>query len=205
MCTLRRRTIFVLSGVTSSVGCMISRLRSLRWIAPRLIMLPLAYAGQRAIIALTRFDHFDSLPIGAFVNPTNRVLVARVAEALGLIKSVYPAAYQRIQRGFGSILILPVQSPGFWVPTRTCVLDETLVGERSEALIASALVHEAVHARVDLICTPPEVQKRIEPLCTAVEINLAKRLPRDQYPGRDTYLSYLQERYERERAATVRR
>jgi hypothetical protein len=61
-------------------------------------------------------------------------------------------------------------------------------------LVASALVHEAVHARLTSFWTPPDVEERIELRCTLEELEFAQRLPRDRFEGADRYIAYLRDR-----------
>jgi hypothetical protein len=159
----------------------------------RLLLAPVVYAAARLYVVMTR----RRLILGVEIGVVDHDAVGDwggVARALVLIESIDPRRLSRIRRDFRYIIVAPVRSHRFWLMTRTCVLDSVLVRERSEALVAAALVHESVHARVNRICTPPEWNRRIETLCTREEIAFAERLPRDQFPTTDRFIAYLRSR-----------
>jgi hypothetical protein len=81
----------------------------------------------------------------------------------------------------------------FWAGTQTCVVDRNFLDTASDAYLACALVHEAVHARLRRrgIGSTPHSAGRVEAVCIRDQIAFLRLLPRDEYPGTDRLIEYL--------------
>ena len=107
----------------------------------------------------------------------------RVGEALRLIKANDPLRYDRLRRDLDRIWtrLLSGSHAQYRVAFKSCELDERFVLDdttRPED-IASAIVHEAAHAR--LICRgigyEAEIRVRVEAVCIRREVAFAAKLP----------------------------
>jgi hypothetical protein len=124
----------------------------------------------------------DGLLVGAFRQEA-AAGVARVEQALALIRTFDPLRYHRLLRDLERIWIKPlpgglaVFDQALWI----CKLDERFVLDAATSIeqIAAAIVHEATHARLarrGFSYTEP-VRHRIEAICVRSELRFAKRLP----------------------------
>jgi hypothetical protein len=77
----------------------------------------------------------------------------RVEEALSLIKQYSPLHYSRVLRDLERVWVdfVPSGPAGYRSDLITCILDERFVLRDTTTLeqIASAIIHEAIHARLD--------------------------------------------------------
>ena len=111
--------------------------------------------------------------------------VDRVTEALSLIRLYDGVHYRRIVRDLARIwvMVLPGNIGQFRESTWTCELDERFVlGEKTTSeLIASAIVHEATHARLSRggIRYEEESRIRIEQICIRRQLAFAATLPNE--------------------------
>jgi hypothetical protein len=114
------------------------------------------------------------------------VIFSKVEKALLLIQTHDPIRFRQIQRYVQLIFIFGDPSAnGYWhQELRMCELEETFVrGEATSiAEVASAIVHEATHARLMRLGFGYEEPKRlrIEQICFDAEQAFARRLPDDQ-------------------------
>ena len=140
-------------------------------------------------------------PIAVLSTADNVDLVLKVQGALRLIESVKPGLHRRVSTYIAHIVVISQDlrdaSAQYWHGSKTCILTPTLARDRSEAVIAAAIVHEAAHARLEAagIRYYRALRSRIEAACTRDEIDFAKLLPLDRYPGTERYVAHLQERY----------
>lgn len=118
----------------------------------------------------------------------------RIAEARRLLERIDPARSRRVRELLGHILVRPNAWSAFFAGTDTCLLDRDLLESRSDAYIASVLVHEATHARLDRrgIAYTPRSRGRIEATCIREQNAFLDRLPRDEYPSADRLIEYLE-------------
>lgn len=74
--------------------------------------------------------------------------VSKLRGALALIEAVAPRTSRRIQRDVSCIIVFPSGSPLYLEAMNGLVLPPDYIAISEPAKVASALVHEATHARV---------------------------------------------------------
>ncbi|MBR0869792.1 hypothetical protein JQ633_05445 [Bradyrhizobium tropiciagri] len=122
----------------------------------------------------------DGIWIGSYFAPEH---LSRVEHALLLVKQHSPLHYSRITRDLERIWIylLPDGLAEYKRALKACVLDERFVANSATSVerIASAIVHEATHARLERygIGYDEEQRARIEAICFRRERAFAVRLP----------------------------
>lgn len=171
-------------------------LRRVLWEGYRLSVGSVVAAGERFLCATASYRRVEGINVGVVSDEAAEQYWEKVADALALIRSLDPKRFERIRRDVERVLVLPARNPQFWTRRWTCMLDEALVRNRSAALVASAVVHEATHARLQRagIRVWPDLIVRIEARCTREEIAFASRLPRDRFPSTDNFIQYLRQR-----------
>ena len=124
--------------------------------------------------------HVDGIWIGSWRSPED---LTRVEHALHLVKQHSPLHYSRIINDLERIWIflLPDGLAEYNHSLNACVLDERYVADAATSVeqIASTIVHEATHARLERlgIRYKEELRARIEAICFRRELALAVRLP----------------------------
>jgi hypothetical protein len=108
------------------------------------------------------------------------VRMEQLTRALELIRSYYPPAYARLIHDIRRILIddtIPRQAM-YFIGTRSCTLRPELFGS-TDATVATALVHEGIHARLDArnVIQTGARRKRAERACARAEIRFVSRFP----------------------------
>ena len=107
----------------------------------------------------------------------------RVEDALGLIRDCSPLHYRRVTCNLDRILVrlVPHARACYNSSLNACQIDERFVLDETTTLegIASCIVHEATHARLDKWGIPydEKARPRIERLCLQRELNFAAKLP----------------------------
>jgi hypothetical protein len=106
----------------------------------------------------------------------------RAEDALRLIKQQAPLHYSRILRNLQRILVdlVPSAIASYRRSLNACVLDERFVLPDTTTLeqIASAIVHEATHARLERwgIAYDEHMRARIEAICMRRELDFLSKL-----------------------------
>ena len=106
----------------------------------------------------------------------------KVAAALQLIQNFDPLQYRRVVRDLEQIWITTIVGAAgqFVAATSTCELDERFVTREYTSVeeVASAIVHEATHARLDRCGVGYEegLRARVEKVCMGRELAFAARL-----------------------------
>jgi hypothetical protein len=106
----------------------------------------------------------------------------RIEEALGLIKRHEPMRFRRMKEDVDliGVWLLPGPLGCFDTNARASIIDRRFVldGATTPAMIASVIVHEACHARLESlgIDYSEERRARIEALCKRQELRFAARL-----------------------------
>jgi hypothetical protein len=125
---------------------------------------------------------FDGIWIGSWGRAPEEDL-ARVEDALLLIQQHSPLDYARIVRELERIWV-SLSFHGlaeYQHSLRACILDERYVADPATTIerIASAIVHETTHARLERygIGYKAELRTRIEAICFRRELAFAVRLP----------------------------
>src|SRR5687767_10756012 len=105
---------------------------------------------DRMQLAMSTARHVDGLWIGSWRTPED---LTRVERALLLVKQHSPLHYSRIISNLERIWIflLPGGLAAYNHSLKACVLDERFVADSATSAeeIASAIVHEATHARLE--------------------------------------------------------
>jgi len=114
---------------------------------------------------------------------TNDVL-ERLDEALGLIEATQPWRFRHLQRDLRGIWVVRYPTRGAYFPAdRACLTELTFLARRdiTAATVASSILHEGVHARVDRCGVRPESRDiaREERLCRRAELAFGQALPAD--------------------------
>lgn len=123
----------------------------------------------------------DGLWIGS-VQSNPEPALQRVEAALRLIERSAPLHYQRVKSSLSRIWVqLVPDGAGCYVHSlNACLLDERVVASETTTVewIASAIVHEATHARLENwgIRYDEASRLRIERICVRREIDFARRL-----------------------------
>lgn len=122
-------------------------------------------------------------------------LFDKIAAALDIIGEHDPRRFERLRRDLRRIVIADGlgNRAAYLFHSGTCFIQLSHVIDRSSAMIAVSIVHEAVHRRLENagIRYWPDIQKRIERRCVREEISFVDRLPRASYPGTDALIKQL--------------
>jgi hypothetical protein len=142
----------------------------------------------------------DGLWVGAFTNRDEAAL-QRVEEALQLMEQRSPLHYSRVVRNLDRIWIntLPDARAQYSCRLNTCELDERLVmqEETTPELIASAIVHETTHARLERwgVTYDEAKRHRIEAISARAEFRLGIDRIRSHAGGTQTVSGLLQQQF----------
>ena len=123
----------------------------------------------------------DGLWIGSFQSDAEPALL-RVEAALRLIERFAPLHYRRIKTSLSRIWVqlFPYGAACYRHSLNACLLDERFVASETTTVecIASAIVHEATHARLEKlgIRYDEAVRQRIERICARRELDFARHL-----------------------------
>lgn len=109
-------------------------------------------------------------------------VLERLDEALGLIEQYQPWRLAHLRRDLKQILIVRFPCRGAYFPAeRTVITELTFLARRdiTAATVASSIVHEGIHARVDLMGVNRENRDRAkeERLCRRAELEFGRALP----------------------------
>jgi hypothetical protein len=135
---------------------------------------------DRLLLARSCGRQVDGIWIGSWRPPDHST---RIEQALHLVERHSPLHYARILRNLERIWIF-LLSHGraeYNEALGACVIDERLIAdpETNTEELASIIVHEATHARLDRcgIEYREELRVRIETVCLRRELDFAARLP----------------------------
>lgn len=123
----------------------------------------------------------DGIWVGSFPSD-GEPAIQRVEDALRLIERCAPLHYRRIKNNLARIwLSLVPHGAGCYLHSlNACLLDERIVTRETTTVewIASAIVHEATHARLEKlgIRYHEAVRQRIERVCARRELDFARHL-----------------------------
>ncbi len=113
-------------------------------------------------------------------------VLARLDEALGLIERYHPWRLRHLRRDLSKIWVVRYPCRGAYFPAdRTCMTELTFLARRdiTAASVASSILHEGVHARIDQMgkrigSNWHNVDNaRIERLCRKAELAFGHSLP----------------------------
>lgn len=144
---------------------------------------PLSIARKlldRLLIRLSPSIRVDGLWVGAFCGDEQKVF-EKLRSAFEFIQKYDPSRYKRILREFDKVWVisLPGYPAGFAPDNRRCVIDDRHVLTSPVEFIASSLVHEATHGRLDRcgFGYSEDIRYRVERLCIRQERAFAARIP----------------------------
>jgi hypothetical protein len=114
--------------------------------------------------------------------PTPFVL-ERLDAALALIEQYQPRRFRHLTQDVAYIWIAAFPCRGAYFPDRRAILTElsflARAAEFTPAIVASSILHEGVHARVDRMTRSPRDPAREERLCRRAELAFGQALPPD--------------------------
>lgn len=111
-------------------------------------------------------------------------VLERLDEALALIEAYQPWRLQHLRRDLNEIRVVRFPCRGAWIPDQgACVTELTFLNRRdiTPAPVASSIIHEGMHARVDRMGVSPYSRDRAreERLCRRAELEFGQSLPPD--------------------------
>lgn len=109
-------------------------------------------------------------------------VLARLDEALALIERYQPWRFRHLQRDLDAIHVVRFPCRGAWIGEQgACVTELTFLARRdiTAAPVASSIVHEGMHARVDRmgVSRYSRDRAREERLCRRAELEFGQSLP----------------------------
>lgn len=122
--------------------------------------------------------------------PNHDAVAAKLGRALTLLKSVRPGLAKRSMQSIRRVVVWRGNSE-YWSSTHACAVDAKLFGDDyPDYVLASTLVHEATHARLDRadLQWREDLRARVEQICTNQQIDFAKLVP-----GTERYRAWLQD------------
>ena len=113
---------------------------------------------------------------------TTAAVLERLDEALALIERYQPWRLRHLQRDVRHIRVVRFPCRGAYIPgDRVCVTELTFLARRdiSPAPVASSIIHEGMHARVDRMGVRAQGRDRAreERLCRRAELAFGESLP----------------------------
>lgn len=115
---------------------------------------------------------------------TTQEALERLDEALGLIERYQPWRLRHLRRDVNEIRVVRFPCRGAWIPDEgACVTELTFLARRdiTAAPVASSIIHEGMHARVDRMGASRSNRDRAreERLCRRAELEFGESLPPD--------------------------
>lgn len=112
-------------------------------------------------------------------------VLARLDESLALIENHQPWRLTHMRRDVAEFWVKRYPCRGAYFPAQRAIMTElTFLARRdiTAATVASSIVHEGIHARVDRMCTSSTLAERDrareERLCRKAELAFGQSLPR---------------------------
>ena len=138
---------------------------------------------NRFMFAVSRKHSRGDIKIAMLFDKNDSAIASKIDQALNLISKFDPRRYRQIKRDVKRIWI--AAAPGYcaqWIDElQTCILDTDYFRriDISASEMATTIIHEATHARLDKfkIGYSEEIRVRVEQICFKSEIAFAKRLP----------------------------
>ena len=141
-----------------------------------------ASASQGAKQARVQIRGFDVFVENTRPDVSTPAVLERLDEALSLIEVTQPWRFRHLQRDLRAIRVVRYPTRGAYFPAdRACLTELTFLARRdiTAATVASSILHEGVHARVDRMGVRPESKDmaREERLCRRAELAFGRALP----------------------------
>jgi hypothetical protein len=152
---------------------------------------------DRIALRLATSRRVDGLWIGFGGSTRSELVLQRVEEALHLIKKYDLVRYNRLIRDLDRVWVTMLSGPAgcFDRSIAACKLDQrfVLADTSSPEVIASVIVHEAAHARLQRcgIGYEEDLRGRVEAVCIRRQLAFAAKLPNGQH-FRDQATQYLE-------------
>jgi hypothetical protein len=156
----------------------------------RLVSLPYLYVSERLIMATSRYRTVHGIEVGILEWEGREHIWQRIEAALLLVKSIDRRWHKRIVSDIRRVLVLYWGGTGFSLVSRNCILDGSFVERYEAPIIASALVHEAVHARLDKMWESSSRSRRIEAICARQELAFLLSLSSEQRKAAEKYIMF---------------
>jgi hypothetical protein len=137
---------------------------------------------EKIELRLSKSRVVDGLWIGSYQSDDPERALQRVEAALRLIERFAPLHYRRIKRSLSRIWVqlVPHGAGCYQHSLNACLLDTRVVDSETTTVewIASAIVHEATHARLENwgIRYHEAVRLRIERICAGRELDFVRHL-----------------------------
>jgi len=121
----------------------------------------------------------DSFDVYAATSGELEAPLARIHDALHLIREYAPRRHERIRRDVRRFIILAAGGPQYWPGVDAITLTRRMLVSEPTEEVALVIVHEATHARLYSmgIRYLPAMRERIERACVRAEVAFAKELP----------------------------
>jgi hypothetical protein len=140
--------------------------------------------GERLLMRIGHSRRVDGLWIGVNGDKSDDDALARVEQALCLIKRYDPIRYNRIHRYLDAIWVchLPGLYGQFRKVYKRCDIDMRSVRRSTSERIAAVIIHESTHAHPSMIKIgyAEHLRHRAEALCMRQELAFARKLPNGQ-------------------------
>jgi hypothetical protein len=143
----------------------------------------IALFATKAMLWASVSKQIDGLWVGCFDKDLSVPVFRRVDEGLELIKQYDPIRYRRLVGDLDRIWITLLPGPlgHYQRELKLCAIDEryVLAEDTTPDLVASVIVHEATHARLERcgIGYDEPLQSRVEAVCFRRELAFANKLP----------------------------
>ncbi|WP_155904914.1 hypothetical protein [Methylopila sp. M107] len=126
---------------------------------------------------------------GLWIVADNQTQLSKVRNALQLIKAHDPRRYARSIKDLEGVWVRLLTGPAgqFDYTNYFCELDERFVDRASSENIASAVIHEAAHARLWRrgVRYDEDIRQRVEAICVRQQQAFASRLPAPEVSADD--------------------
>ena len=135
----------------------------------------------------SKIDRYEVLGIPIVVENTRPDIdtgdvIARLERTLAMIQQYVPHHFRHLQRDFDHIIVKRFACRGaYFHEQRACLVELTFSvnPDFSDAEVAATILHEAMHARLDALGFPLEMEDRArqERFCRRAEIEFGKLVP----------------------------
>ncbi len=149
--------------------------------SPRVVPATRPSLEERIDLWFSKGHLVDGIWVGSFRSDA-KPAIQRIEDALRLIERNAPLHYRRVKNNLTRIWVnlVPHGAGCYLHSLNACVLDERAVASQTATVewIASAIVREATHARLEKlgIRYDEAVRNRIERVCALRELNFARHL-----------------------------
>lgn len=135
--------------------------------------------GATLLLLLSRSEEVRGFRVADTTDEPSDTALAQLDAALRVIECHQPRAFRALKRAITRFVLVRAGGPEYWPSAHAIVLNKHHVEALDASATALTIVHEAVHARLRRhgIGYVPRLRQRIETLCVAAEVQLARTLP----------------------------